>query len=190
MRRARPAFGGALAASLLVATGCAATPSATSESESRDRDAPGRIRATVVRIVDGDTLILRRRGDGAVLGTGETRVRLLEIDTPESVAPGRPVECWSHAATRELSRLAPPGSAVRVQADRDLVDPYGRTLLYLWNSRGQFVNLRLVRSGAARAVLYEPNDRHIRLMRAAEQHARRTDAGLWGACPFFGAPLG
>jgi micrococcal nuclease len=51
------------------------------------------------------------------------------------------------------------------------------------NSRsGDFVNLELVRSGAARAVLFEPNDRYIAQMRRAERNARANDRGQWGAC--------
>jgi micrococcal nuclease len=140
--------------------------------------------ATVVRLVDGDTLIVRRAtGVPGVLRAGETRVRLLEIDTPESVTPGVPVECYGREATRELAQLTPPGSVVRVVPDRQLLDIYGRTLLYVWNARGQFVNLELVRSGAAEAVLYEPNDRYIDVMDRAEAQARRAGAGRWSRCP-------
>jgi micrococcal nuclease len=147
------------------------------------------VRVTVVRLVDGDTLIVRSavavRG---VLAAGETRVRLLEVDTPESVEPGAPVECFAHRATEELARLAPPGSEVSVTPDLDLLDPYGRTLLYVWNARGGFVNLQLVRSGAAESVLYEPNDRYIDVMRRAEAGARASGVGLWGRCDYFGQP--
>ena len=140
--------------------------------------------ATVVRLVDGDTLIVRRATSvPGVLPAGETRVRLLEIDTPERVTPGVPVECYGREATRDLAQLTPPGSVVRVVPDRQLLDIYGRTLLYVWNSRGQFVNLELVRSGAAEAVLYEPNDRYIDVMDRAEAQARRAGAGRWSRCP-------
>ena len=67
-------------------------------------------------------------------------------------------------------------------------DPYDRALLYVWNDEGVFVNLELVRSGAARAVLYEPNDRYIDQMRRAEADARDAGRGLWGACDEFGEP--
>ena len=139
--------------------------------------------ATVVRLVDGDTLIVRADAGAPGVPAGvETRVRLLEIDTPESVTPGVPVECYGEQATRELARLAPPGSRVWVVRDQELLDVYGRTLLYLWNDRGQFVNLELVRSGAAEAVLYEPNDRYIDVMDRAEAQARRAGDGRWGRC--------
>ena len=74
------------------------------------------------------------------------------------------------------------GTIVRVLPDRELKDPYGRTLLYLWNEGGDFVNLELVRAGAARAVLFEPNDRYIDRMRRAERDARAAGLGQWGAC--------
>lgn len=145
--------------------------------------APTSERARVVRHVDGDTLILRAaHGRTELLPSRQTRVRLLEIDTPESVTPGQPVECYGTQASALLEELTPVGSVVRVRPDRDLLDPYGRTLLYVWNKDGAFVNLELVRSGAARAVLYEPNDRYIHRMRRAEGDAQAAGRGQWGAC--------
>lgn len=137
--------------------------------------------ARVVRIVDGDTVWLRGEGEGLVPAEGAA-VRLLEIDAPETVAPGRPVECWGPEASRALERLIPVGSRVWVQPDRDLTDPYDRMLLYVWNRQGRFVNLEMVRAGAAEAVLYEPNDRHIERLRTAEQRARAEGRGRWGHC--------
>ncbi len=60
--------------------------------------------ATVVRVVDGDTLV-------AEVGTGTETVRLIGIDTPESVAPHRAVECYGHEAATRLAALAAPGHA-------------------------------------------------------------------------------
>ncbi len=119
-------------------------------------------------------------------------MRLLEIDTPETVDPSQPVACYGPAASAALGRLAPPGSKVWVLPDQQRVDPYGRLLLYLWSkdkAGSTFVNLSLVRGGFAKAVLYEPNDRYINTMRRAERNARAADRGLWGHCPSFGAPL-
>lgn len=164
----------------------ASRPTSGTSARTTDIAAPSRASATatVVRIVDGDTLIVRRAtGVPGVLPAGETRVRLLEIDTPESVTPGVPVECYGPEATRDLAQLTPPGSRVRVVRDRQLLDIYGRTLLYVWNAGGEFVNLELVRSGAAEAVLYQPNDRYIDVMDRAETQARRAGAGRWSRCP-------
>lgn len=145
--------------------------------------------ARVIRIVDGDTVWLRGDGDdgddgegGGLVPAQGIPVRLLEIDTPETVAPGQPVECWGPEASRVLERLIPVGSRVWVQPDRDLMDPYDRMLLYLWNHQGRFVNLEMVRAGAAEAVLYEPNDRYIERLREAERRARAEGRGRWGRC--------
>lgn len=138
--------------------------------------------AVVTDHVDGDTLRVLGSAGSSVLGGDETTVRLLEIDTPESVAPGSPVECYAERAGAALADLAPVGSEVWVAADVELLDPFGRTLLYLWNEDGVFVNLEMVETGHARAVLYEPNDEHIELMRRAERRSRAAGVGLWGTC--------
>jgi micrococcal nuclease len=146
--------------------------------------------ARVAAHVDGDTVHLRGDRSSRLLEPGEdTSVRLLEIDTPESVDPDRPVQCFAHAASRALQRLIPRGSTVWVAPDQELLDPYGRTLLYLWTPDGMFVNEEMVSQGLARAVLFEPNDEHIRVLRRAEASARANDAGLWHACDYFGQPV-
>lgn len=150
--------------------------------------------ATVDRIVDGDTFTMHAAESGPVLRTNdEVTVRLLEIDTPESVKPDEPVQCYGPAASRALSELAQVGSRVWVLADAERRDPYDRLLLYVWTVHGGrlvFVNRVLVSKGYARAVLYEPNDRYIALMREAQRQAMTAERGLWGDCPSFGAPLG
>ena len=143
---------------------------------------------TVVRIVDGDTLHLSPTTPGPVGQGAEVKVRLLEIDTPESQGPRGPRQCYADEATDELTRLLPEEAEVWFVPDRDLRDRYGRTLLYAWNADGTFVNLAMVRRGFAKAVLFEPNDRHIATMRAAQRGAEKARRGLWGACSSFGAP--
>lgn len=151
-----------------------------------DPDAPVGVpddaeQARVVRVVDGDTVILRGSGEG-VVPDDEARVRLLEVDSPESVAPDRPVECFGPEASEGLAELLPAGATVWVAPDEELEDPFDRLLLYVWTTDGEFVNRSLVREGLAEAVLYEPNDRYIAEVRAAERAARDEGAGLWGAC--------
>jgi micrococcal nuclease len=140
--------------------------------------------ATVLSHVDGDTLHLAGQEESDALRRGEdTTVRLLEIDTPEHGRSGGPEECFADEASRALRDLLPVGAEVWVTADRDLRDPYGRTLLYLWTGSGELVNLAMVREGYAEAVLFEPNDAYIDLMRDAEADARAEGRGMWGACP-------
>lgn len=144
---------------------------------------------TVRRVVDGDTLEVAAVAAGATLAaTTQVDVRLLEIDTPETRDPSEPVQCYGKPATRALQRMLPTGSRAWVQRDQQLRDAYDRYLLYVWNDDGRFVNLAMVRRGYARAVLYEPNDRHWPRISAAERDVRYAERGLWGACARFGEP--
>ena len=137
--------------------------------------------------VDGDTVGVRLVEDGPAGRRGEeVSVRLLEIDTPE-IRPER--ECFGPEAAAELARLLPRGSTLWGERDEQLRDPYGRTLLYLYadlpgdSEPGPvMVNLHLVRTGYAEAVLFRPNDLHIEAIREAEAAAREDEVGLWGAC--------
>jgi micrococcal nuclease len=139
--------------------------------------------ARVAAHVDGDTIRLTaERGSGILPQGRETTVRLLEIDAPEHGRNGAAAECYAEEATRALADMLPTGSKVWAKGDRELLDPYGRTLLYLWTTDGVFVNLELVRQGYAEAVLFEPNDEYIVQMREAEDRARTERRGLWGAC--------
>lgn len=150
--------------------------------------------AVVTRIVDGDTLeVLGKPGGNLLSASGPTMVRLLEIDTPETKHPSEPHQCYGDEATTHLAKLAPPGHTVWVLADRQLLDPYARHLLYLWTSDGEttvFVNQAMVAGGYATAVLYEPNDLYIEEMRRAERRARAATIGLWKECAYFGEPSG
>jgi micrococcal nuclease len=141
----------------------------------------------VLRHTDGDTLhVVPVSDSGALVAGADTTVRLLEIDTPESVDPNSPVECFSRRASDRLRELLPFGTRAWAIEDTEALDPFGRTLLYLWNSNGLFVNQAMVEEGLAKAVLFEPNDLYIRQMREAESRARGALRGLWGAC---GAPV-
>lgn len=141
-------------------------------------DEPGA--AVVSRIVDGDTLRAR------IAGRTET-VRLIGIDTPESVKPGTPVECFAKEAAARLGELVPPGTVVRLERDVEARDRYGRLLAYVFRRRdGVFVNLALARDGFANVATYPPNVAHTADFVAAVAEARRADRGLWGACPTKG----
>jgi micrococcal nuclease len=133
----------------------------------RDSSATG---AVVERVVDGDTISL----------VDDTRVRLVQIDTPEK---GR--ECYGNEASEVTRRLLPPGTKVRIEQDPalDQVDRYDRKLAYVWKG-DEDINLTLVKDGAA-AVWFFDGDRGRyarQLLRAAER-ARADEKGLWGACP-------
>lgn len=139
---------------------------------------PGVQEATVVRLVDGDTVQLRGRGVGP-LGAERTRVRVLLIDTPEvHTSP----ECFGQEAAERAAELLPDGSSVRVEADRDPVDRFGRALLHVWNADDVNVGEALVREGYAEVLFLRPNDRYLEHFEAVERQARAAGRGLWSAC--------
>ena len=142
---------------------------------------PGGTQAGVVeKIVDGDTVWVRIDDPGGPLTAGAThKIRLLEIDTPEIGGPDG-VQCGGAEATEFAKRHLLIGATVHLLADRDDTDRYGRFLRYLWTDDGLFYNDAAVRSGHARAVLYEPNDAYIDQLRAAEAEARDAGRGIWG----------
>jgi micrococcal nuclease len=131
----------------------------------------------VLRIVDGDTL------EAEVAGGASETVRLLGIDTPESVAPDRPVECWGHEATEVLRGLLPPGTEVRLERDVEARDRFGRLLAYVFRQPdGLFVNEALAAAGAADTLTIEPNHAYAAQLADAVAGARARGEGQWGAC--------
>lgn len=134
--------------------------------------------ATVVRGVDGDTVVLRGRGVGP-LPAEPTKVRLLLIDTPEVFGDA---ECYGGEAAGRAAALLPDGTTVRVEADRDERDRYDRVLLHVWTAAGVHVGADLLRGGYASVQHVEPNDRYLEQLEAVEAEARTAGRGLWSAC--------
>lgn len=131
---------------------------------------------TVVHVVDGDTI------DVDLDGT-EERVRLIGVDTPESVARDRPVQCYGPEASARTSGLLPPGTAVRLERDEVARDRYGRLLAYVFRVDDDLlVNLDLVEGGFADAVTYGDNEALYDTFVAAEATARSDGVGFWSAC--------
>lgn len=140
----------------------------------------------VTHVVDGDTIDLR-------LPDGSTdRARLLGVDTPETVKPNTPVQCFGPEASARTKALLPPGTDVLLQRDTEARDRYGRLLVYVWRRRdGLFVNHALVADGFARTLFIEPNHAYRSDLSATSAAARRAGAGLWGSCarqPVAGGP--
>lgn len=133
--------------------------------------------AVIDHVVDGDTVDVRIDGH-------TERVRLIGINTPETKAPRRPVECYGPEASALTTLLLPAGTGVRLERDAEARDDYGRLLAYVQRSDGLFVNLELVRQGAAVVLSIRPNTAYAAAIAAAADEARRARRGLWGACPF------
>lgn len=138
--------------------------------------AGGSARARVERVVDGDTLAVRVDGR-------DERVRYIGVDTPETVKPNAPVECFGAAASALNKRLVREGERVTLRFDRELRDRYGRLLAYVYRERDAlFVNARLVREGAARTLSIAPNTAYAGQLARLQAQARAAARGLWGAC--------
>ena len=132
--------------------------------------------ATVERVVDGDTLI-------AEIGGRSESIRLIGIDTPESVARSRPVECYGIEASLRLQELLPPGTEVTLLRDAEARDAYDRLLGYvIRTSDGLFINLELVAAGYAATLTFPPNDQFADALARAESEAITARRGLWGVC--------
>lgn len=139
----------------------------------------GGVRATVTRVVDGDTIHVDIRGF-------DTTVRLIGIDTPETHHPSKPVQCWGPEAAALTASLLPAGEAVRVEPDptQDARDRYGRMLAYVYRTNhvgADSVNRALVAAGAARVYVYGGVPfRYAGEFQTAEREARAARRGLWG----------
>ena len=156
---------------VLAVAGCEAATRVGEPEPERGRGSVGR----VVRVVDGDTIHVE------VEGRRET-VRYIGVDTPESVKPGTPVQCFAERASAFNKRLV-AGERVRLVLDAEERDRYGRLLAYVYRTRdGLFVNARLVRGGYAVPLTIPPNVAHAKQFRTLAATARRKGRGLWSSC--------
>lgn len=135
--------------------------------------------ATVERVVDGDTVIVVTTDGGS-----RERLRLIGVDTPETVKPGAPVDCFGPEASAYTTEALPVGSAVWLEDDASQgdADRYDRLLRYVWTEGGGLLNQQLVASGLGTEDTYDQPYRYRDAFVAAEAAARDSGAGLWGAC--------
>ena len=140
----------------------------------RDRSTPTFGTARVLRVVDGDTISVR-------IGGRTERVRYIGIDTPESVKPNTPVQCYAERAAAANAALV-AGREVKLVRDAEARDKYGRLLAYVYREDGSFVNATLVREGYARTLTIPPNVAHASEFARLARAARVAGRGLWSAC--------
>lgn len=149
------------------------SPEAKHEGGDSDDDDQKRVPARVERVVDGDTAEIRFEGS-------TLDVRFIGIDAPESVHPTEAVECFGPEASAFTERRL-EGSRVGLEFDIERLDPFGRTLAYVWIGNRLF-NEDIVRQGYATVTTFPPNVAHVERFVEAERKARRDGLGLWGAC--------
>lgn len=137
---------------------------------------------TVESISDGDTLRV-------TLGEVSTRVRLLNIDTPETHHPSKPVECMGPEATAALKSMISPGDTVVLRYDRRLYDRYDRLLAGVY-AHDVLVNAEMARLGYGEPAVFDGNDRFLPEVEAAWEEARANGVGRFsGECGTAAEPI-
>jgi micrococcal nuclease len=155
----------AVACIALLAGGCARNAASATDGK-----------ATVVRVVDGDTIVVH-------IGGHDENVRLIGIDTPETHKPDTPVECYGPEASARMAVLLPPGTTVRLVRDVEARDRYNRLLAYVYRDNdGLFIDLTMVTEGYAGTLAIPPNLAHRGELDGAAAAAQSARRGLWQAC--------
>ncbi|MBC1922975.1 thermonuclease family protein [Listeria grayi] len=124
-------------------------------------------------VIDGDTVAVK-------LATGEKRtIRLLLIDTPESVKPGTPVQPFSKAASNYMKQFV-NGKKLEIEYDRrERKDRYDRVLAYPF-ADGKNVNEVMIKKGYARiAYVKPPNTKYLKDFQQAEASAKKVKKRIW-----------
>lgn len=132
----------------------------------------------VARVVDGDTIVVDMRGV-------REKVRLIGINTPETVDPRRPVECFGKQAS-DAARHLLAGQKVRLETDpsQSKRDKYGRLLAYIFLPDGINMNQRMIAEGYAYEYTYDVPYKYQKEFKQAQRDAEMQHKGLWadGAC--------
>lgn len=135
-------------------------------------------RADVLRVVDGDTIVVRIDGR-------QERVRYIGLDAPElaNVEGGTLAECGAHDAVAANEHLV-SGAMLVLERDASDRDRFGRLLRHAWiqGREWRHVGVALVERGAVEARSYPPDTGRDAELDAAERRAREAMAGIWGAC--------
>lgn len=122
----------------------------------------------VKRIIDGDTFVL----DNGI------KVRLIGVDTPETVHPKKEVQYFGKEASAFTKKLI-DGKKVRLEYDVQKYDRYGRLLAYVYLEDGTFLNAELVKQGYANVSTFPPNVKYEQLFINLQKEARENNRGLW-----------
>jgi len=123
----------------------------------------------VTNVIDGDTFTIE----------GGRIVRMIGIDTPETVHPSKPVQCYGKEASDKTTELI-EGQQVRLEKDVSETDRYKRLLRYVWKGE-VLINELLVKEGYAQSSSYPPDIKYQNRFVTAQQEARDSQRGLWGS---------
>lgn len=122
------------------------------------------------RVIDGDTIVVKIDGI-------QEKVRLIGVDTPETVHPSKPVEYFGKEASGFTKRMV-EGKQVKIEYDWQRKDKYGRTLAYVYLEDGFFLNAEIIKQGYGFAYTKYPF-KYLEQFRQYEREARENKRGLW-----------
>lgn len=170
-----------IAAAMVAFVAMASQPDPAGQQDGAGGDGPAEdaVRADVVHVSDGDTIVVRIEGR-------TERVRYVGVDAPEVARPeeATAAECWGDEAAAANAALV-DGREVALEFDVSDRDRFDRLLRHVWVASGdgwQLVGKALVSSGAVEARSYPPDNTRDEELDAAERTARSTSVGLWGTC--------
>ena len=127
----------------------------------------------VVRVVDGDTIIVS-------IGGEDTRIRFIGVDTPESVNPDESLNTEQGAIAADFTKELLTGQQVYLEYDKERTDKYDRTLAYVYLADGEtMVETELLNSGMARTMTIEPNTKYAAYFEQLEVAAAEKRIGIW-----------
>lgn len=126
---------------------------------------------TVERVIDGDTIDVRLEGE-------TQRVRLLNVDTPETKHPNKEIECLGPEATEFLEEQLPVGQEIELEFDQERTDRYDRVLAGVFKD-GELINAEIARAGLGVAVSYGSNTRFYPEVQSAQEEAETQGSGLF-----------
>jgi micrococcal nuclease len=135
----------------------------------------------VADVVDGDTFKI-------YLNNKLETVRMIGIDTPETVDPRKTVQCFGLEASNRLKQLL-TGKQVYIASDstQSERDQYNRLLLYVWlpqdGGSKLFINKQMIADGYAHEYTYNVPYQYQAEFKQSEKEAREAMRGLWGSCP-------
>jgi micrococcal nuclease len=127
---------------------------------------------SIKKFVDGDTFWV---DDGSEKGL---KIRLIGVNTPETVHPQKPVEFYGIEASNYIKEIL-DGKKVRLEFDVSEKDRYGRTLAYVFLKDGTFINAELLKNGYGRVMTIPPNVKYAEYFVELEREARENNRGLW-----------
>lgn len=141
---------------------------------SKEKTPENTVNVTLDHVVDGDTISVKFEGE-----TKAKTVRLLLIDTPESVKPNTPVQPYAKEASNYMKELVTNSKLTLEYDSGGATDKYGRVLAYVY-ADGKNVNEEMLKEGFARvAYVYEPNTRYLSEFKQAEAAAKEKKKNIW-----------